>query len=54
VFSCVALASLAYTGTLNAYELAVQYVPRALMGAQEVFVTGVTAVALFIVASFYR
>lgn len=54
VFSCVAFASLAYTGTLNAYELAVQYVPRALMGAQEVFVTGVTALCLFIMASFYR
>lgn len=54
VFSCVAFASLAYTGTLNAYELAVQYVPRQLMGLQEVFVTSVTALGLFIMASFYR
>jgi len=54
VFSCVAFASLAYTGTLNAFELAGQYIPRALMGAQELFVTGVTAVCLFILASFFR
>lgn len=54
VFSCVAVASLAYTGTLNAFELAGQYIPRALMGAQELFVTGVTAVCLFILASFFR
>nr|PNR29416.1 hypothetical protein PHYPA_028109 [Physcomitrium patens] len=54
VFSCVAFASLAYTGTLNAYEYFLQYVPRVLMGAQELFVTGVTAVGLFIMASFYR
>ncbi|KAG0555119.1 hypothetical protein KC19_12G145900 [Ceratodon purpureus] len=54
VFSCVAFASLAYTGTLNGYEYAVQYVPRVLMGAQEIFVTAGTAIGLFIVASFYR
>jgi hypothetical protein len=34
-------------------ELAIQFVPRVLMGAQEIFVTSVMAVALFIVASFY-
>lgn len=54
VFSCVAFASLAYTGILNAFELAGQYIPRTLMGAQELFVTGVTAVCLFIMASFFR
>lgn len=54
VFSCVGFASLAYTGTLNAFELAGQYIPRALMGAQELFVTSLTAVSLFVMASFYR
>lgn len=54
VFSCVAVASLTYTGILNAFELAGQYIPRAFMGAQELFVTGVTAAGLFIIASYFR
>jgi hypothetical protein len=54
VFSCVAFASLAFTGTLNVYELLGQYIPRTLMGAQELFVTVVSAASLFVMGSFFR
>ncbi|CAM6050669.1 unnamed protein product [Sphagnum compactum] len=54
VFGCVGLASLAFTGTLNMYELLGQYIPRSFLGAQELFVTVVSAVALFIIGSFFR
>ncbi|KAG6547381.1 hypothetical protein Mapa_010829 [Marchantia paleacea] len=54
VFSCVAIASLAFTGILNAYELAGAFIPRELMNSQELFVTVVSSVLLFFTGSFLR
>jgi hypothetical protein len=48
------MVSQAFTGTLNMYELLGQYIPRSFLGAQELFVTVVSAVALFIIGSFFR
>ncbi|KAL2650978.1 hypothetical protein R1flu_019106 [Riccia fluitans] len=54
VLSCVTIASLAFTGILNAYELAGAFIPRKLLESQELFVTVGTSVLLFLTGSFLR
>lgn len=54
VFGCIGLASLAFTGVLNLIELTGSYIPTALYNSQELIVTTGSAIALFIIASYYR
>ncbi|KAM5561688.1 hypothetical protein ABKV19_022340 [Rosa sericea] len=54
VFGCIAVASLAYTGSLNVIEYMASYVPAILYNNQELIITSVTAVMLYIMASYYR
>lgn len=54
VFSCIAVASLAYTGFLNAIEFMGLYIPRTLINGQELIVTVISSVLLFLVGSYYR
>ncbi|XP_042491683.1 uncharacterized protein LOC122071394 isoform X2 [Macadamia integrifolia] len=54
VFGCIAVSSLGFTGVLNLIELLGQYIPASLYNNQELFVTGATAVMLYIIASYYR
>ncbi|CAM6113011.1 unnamed protein product [Calypogeia fissa] len=54
VFGCVAIASVAFTGMLNGYELLGLYIPRAVINSQELFVTVTASVLLFIVGSYFR
>ncbi|XP_039059243.1 uncharacterized protein LOC120202951 [Hibiscus syriacus] len=54
VFSCIALASLAYTGVLNLIEYIGGYIPLFLYNNQELIVTAASAVSLYIMASYYR
>ncbi|XP_078443722.1 chloroplast J-like domain 1 [Wolffia australiana] len=54
VFSCIALASLGYTGLLNLIEYLGQYIPLFLFNNQELIITASSAIMLYIMASFYR
>ncbi|XVF57126.1 hypothetical protein PTKIN_Ptkin06aG0178400 [Pterospermum kingtungense] len=54
VFGCIALSSLAYTGLLNLIEYVGSYIPATLYNNQELIVTTASAVALWIMASYYR
>ncbi|XP_057855390.2 protein CHLOROPLAST J-LIKE DOMAIN 1, chloroplastic [Cryptomeria japonica] len=54
VFGCVAVSSLAYTGILNAIEYLNFYIPQVLIKSQELFVTLCSAIALFLLGSYYR
>ncbi|KAL5701915.1 Protein CHLOROPLAST J-LIKE DOMAIN 1 [Ranunculus cassubicifolius] len=54
VFGSIAIASVGFTGVLNVIEFFAKYVPIFLYNNQEMFVTGASAVMLFIMASFYR
>ncbi|CAM6100325.1 unnamed protein product [Calypogeia fissa] len=54
VFGCVTIASVAFTGTWNGYELLGLYIPRAVINCQELFVTVTASVLLFIVGSYFR
>ncbi|KAJ4719733.1 Chloroplast J-like domain 1 [Melia azedarach] len=54
VFSCIAVSSLAYTGTLNLIEFVGGFIPAVLYSNQELVVTVSSAVLLFIMASYYR
>ncbi|KAL3700658.1 hypothetical protein R1sor_018680 [Riccia sorocarpa] len=54
VLSCVAIASLAFTGILNGYELAGAFIPRKLLHSQELFVTVGSSILLFFTGSYLR
>ncbi|KAK6288912.1 hypothetical protein POUND7_000453 [Theobroma cacao] len=54
VFGCVALSSLAYTGLLNLIEYVGSYIPAVLYNNQELIITTASAVALYIMGSYYR
>ncbi|XP_021738069.1 uncharacterized protein LOC110704568 [Chenopodium quinoa] len=54
VFGCIGLASLAFTGVLNLIEYSGNYIPAALYNSQELIVTSLSAIILFILASYYR
>ncbi|CAA3007900.1 uncharacterized protein LOC111398162 [Olea europaea var. sylvestris] len=54
VFSCIAFASLGYTGLLNVIEFSVGYVPIFLYNNQELLITASTALFLYVLASYYR
>lgn len=54
VFGCIGLASLAFTGVLNLIEYSGNYIPAALYNSQELIVTSVSAIILYILASYYR
>ncbi|XVE62740.1 hypothetical protein DITRI_Ditri06bG0143300 [Diplodiscus trichospermus] len=54
VFGCIALSSLAYTGLLNLVEYVGSYIPAVLYNNQELIVTTTSAVALYIMATYYR
>ncbi|KAK9735237.1 hypothetical protein RND81_04G192800 [Saponaria officinalis] len=54
VFGSIALASLAFTGFLNVIELTGNFIPAALYNSQELIVTTTSAIALYIMATYYR
>ncbi|KAL6976999.1 Protein CHLOROPLAST J-LIKE DOMAIN 1, chloroplastic [Sarracenia purpurea var. burkii] len=54
VFGCIAVSSLGFTGILNLIEFVGSYIPAFLYNNQELFITGSTAVMLYIMASYYR
>ncbi|KAG0498273.1 hypothetical protein HPP92_002580 [Vanilla planifolia] len=54
VFGCVALSSLGYTGILNLIEFLGLYIPAFLYSNQELIVTAVSSIMLYIMASYYR
>ncbi|XP_052186588.1 protein CHLOROPLAST J-LIKE DOMAIN 1, chloroplastic [Diospyros lotus] len=54
VFGCIAVSSLGFTGLLNLIEFVGNYIPTFLYNNQELFVTGTTALFLYIMASYYR
>lgn len=53
-FGCIAVASLGYTGIVNLIEFISGYVPIVLYNNQEVIVTAVTSISLYLMASYYR
>ncbi|OMO72070.1 hypothetical protein CCACVL1_17961 [Corchorus capsularis] len=54
VFGCIAVSSLAYTGLLNIIEYVGSYIPTVIYNNQEFIITTVSAVSLYIMASYYR
>ncbi|XP_027349544.1 uncharacterized protein LOC113861125 [Abrus precatorius] len=54
VFGCVAFSSLAYTFILNIIEFAGGFIPALLYNSQELIITTLSAVMLYIMASYYR
>ncbi|GKV12499.1 hypothetical protein SLEP1_g23633 [Rubroshorea leprosula] len=54
VFGCIAVSSLVYTGVLNLMEYFLNYIPAFLYNNQELIITTASAVALYIMASYYR
>ncbi|CAO2837008.1 unnamed protein product [Amaranthus hypochondriacus] len=54
VFGCIGLASMAFTGVLNLIEFSGNYIPVALYNSQELIVTSVSSIMLYILASYYR
>ncbi|CAN1131960.1 Protein CHLOROPLAST J-LIKE DOMAIN 1, chloroplastic [Linum perenne] len=53
-FGCIAFASLAYTCILNVVEYTSGFIPIVLYNNQEPIITAVSAVSLYILASYYR
>ncbi|CAN1765976.1 Protein CHLOROPLAST J-LIKE DOMAIN 1, chloroplastic [Linum perenne] len=53
-FGCIAFASLAYTCILNVIEYTSGFIPIVLYNNQEPIITAVSAVSLYILASYYR
>ncbi|KAK9137934.1 hypothetical protein Sjap_008528 [Stephania japonica] len=54
VFGCIAVASLGYTGILNLIEFVGGSIPALLFNNQELIITASTAVALYLLSSYYR